>query len=114
MAIRGRTRAQLLALQEVLLSIPFSASGTATSNGVGAVMFEVDMRAVRPYLSKVIDGIILEGNLDLEEGWDYENPDKLLQALKEWVEIRKAENWTNPREYSFRTYWETFKEKDRG
>jgi hypothetical protein len=94
----------LYRLQQVLEAVPFSASGTATSTGVGAIMFEQDMRALRPYIRKVLEGMVLEGNASLEEGVDYDNPEKLLTAIEQWIVKRKLEGWQNASEYSLNNF----------
>lgn len=40
-------RNRLVRIQAILEAVPFSASGTATTTGYGAIMFEQDMRALR-------------------------------------------------------------------
>jgi hypothetical protein len=59
----------LIRLQKVNDAIPFSASGTATSTGIGAIMFEQDMRALRPYIRKIL------------EGWFYKVMNSMKKAL---------------------------------
>jgi hypothetical protein len=92
-------RSRLIRLQFILDAVPFSASGMATTTGVGAVMFEQDMRALRPYVRKVIEGMVLEGN-PIYEDIDYNKPQKLLDAIVRWIDKRKTEGWQNASQYS--------------
>ena len=93
-------RKRLTRLESILDAVPFSSSGMATSTGYGAVMYEQDMRALRPYIRKIINGMVLEGNPYFEEGFDYDNPDKLLDKVEKWTEKRKLDGWQNASEYS--------------
>ena len=48
-------------------------------------------------ISKVLNYMIFEsldspGN-DIEIGFDYECPDKTLEQLKQWIDIRAEEYW---------------------
>lgn len=99
--MNNNDRNRLIKLQNILESVPFSASGMATTTGYGAIMFEQDMRALRPYIRKAIEGMVLQGSICLEEGEDYENPDKMLCAIEAWIEKRKKEGWENASQYSF-------------
>lgn len=110
--MNNKDKERLERLGEIMKAVPYSKSGTATQTGVGAIQFEQDMRAVRPWMIKVIQGMLWEGLEGFEEGWDYENPDLLLTALEEWVRMREAEGWQNAREDSFR--WFYMKRKTEG
>ena len=103
-------RKRLTRLSMILEAVPFSSRGTATSTGYGAVMYEQDMRALRPYVRKIINGMVLEGNPYFEEGFDYDNPDKLLDKVEKWTEKRKLDGWQNADEYSL-GYFEAESEK---
>lgn len=96
--MNGVDRSRLIRLQFILDAVPFSASKTATTTEYGAVMFEQDMRALRPYIRKVLEGMILDGN-PVYEGFDYNEPQKLLDAIVRWVDKRKAEGWQNASQY---------------
>jgi len=93
-------RNRLVRIQAILEAVPFSASGTATTTGYGAIMFEQDMRALRPFLRKAIEGMVLQGNEWMVEGEDFENPDELLSKIEAWIEKRKSEGWQNASSYS--------------
>lgn len=95
---------RLIRVSKIIDAIPFSASGTATSTGYGAIMFEEDMRAIRPYLRKLLEGMVLDGEKNLEKGIDYEDPDKLLNYLESWIEWRKQSNWEDGNRYSLEHY----------
>jgi hypothetical protein len=93
--VNNSDRKLLIRLQLVLESVPFSQGGTATRTGYGAIMFEQDMRALRPAIRKVIEGMIYENNPCYEEGVDYDNPEKLLTAIEQWAKAREADGWQN-------------------
>ena len=40
----------------------------------------------------------------MEEGWDYENADKLMDTLEAWIAKRKRESWENVSEYDFSVF----------
>ena len=103
-------RKRLTRLSMILEAVPFSSRGTATSTGYGAVMYEQDMRALRPYVRKIINGMVLEGNPYFEEGFDYDDPDKMLDKVEKWTEKRKLDGWQNAAEYSLE-YFEKDGEK---
>jgi len=100
-------RKRLLRLMELIDTVPFAniGSGGATASGLGLMGFDQDMRAIRPYLRKVLEGMLLEGIGDMEEGWDYDSPDKLLDVLEEWVRQRTAERWQGANSYSLTVLW---------
>jgi hypothetical protein len=93
--MNDKDRNYLIRLQKILEAVPFSASGVATTTGYGAVMFEQDMRALRPYVRKAIEGLVMRGNSYLEEGLDFYNPDQTLDLIEAWIERRKKEGWQN-------------------
>lgn len=102
-------RNRLVRLQSILEAVPFSASGMATTTGYGAIMFEQDMRALRPYLRKAIEGMVLQGNAYLTEGLDFENPDDMLSAIEAWIDKRKTEGWQDASQYSFEFFLKEFR-----
>ena len=94
----------LIRVQNILKAVPFSSRGAATSTGYGAIMYEQDMRALRPYLIKILEGIVLQGNLHLVEGEDYWNPKYLLNIIELWIEQRNKDGWQNASEYSIDSF----------
>jgi PAS domain-containing protein len=98
--VNDNDRERLIRISLILEAIPFSASGMATTTGIGAVMFEQDMRALRPYIRKVFEGMILEGNPNFEEGLDYDNPYHLIVGIEKWIQKRKDDGWQNASQYS--------------
>lgn len=104
-----KDRDRLWRLKKVLFAVPFGQDNLKTSTPhVGALAYQEDMRGVMPYYGKVIEGMIFQSlpNGDFEEGWDYVNPDKLLDSIEEWVELRKSQGWENPGRNSFRDWYE--------
>ena len=99
-------RERLVRFQQLLLSIPFpqDGSGTKTASLIGLVGYQSDMRNFLPVLKKVLESMILEGRGDMEEGWDYENADKLMDTLEAWIAKRKRESWENVSEYDFSVF----------
>jgi len=77
----------------------------------GLVAFEQDMRAMRPYLDKVLESMLLEGPDVLEEGRDYEPIDLLLDALEEWVKQRARDLWKDASALGFQRFYDDFKRK---
>ena len=104
-------RSRLTRLQAILEAVPFSASGTATTTGYGAIMYEQDMRALRPYIKKAIEGMVLQGNTWLKEGDDFENPDEMLSIIEAWIEKRKHENWQDASAYSFEYFLKNIRDR---
>lgn len=98
-------RKRLNRLQTILEAVPFSASGCAITTGYGAIMFEQDMRALRPYIRKIIEGMVLQGSDYLTEGEDFENPDELLSVVEAWINKRKAEAWADASQYSIEYFF---------
>jgi hypothetical protein len=111
--MNSQDKKRLSRLQIILDVIPFSANGTATSTGYGAIMFEQDARALRPYVRKITEGMILENNPHFEEGMDYESPDKLLTLVEHWIDMRKREGWNNASEYSLSRFANNQKEVEK-
>ena len=106
---------RLIRLQKLVDAIPFSASGTATQTGVGAVQYEQDARAFRPVIKGVLFSMVMEHHAadpdsDFELEWDFDDPDRLLDAMEQWVRDRKVVNWKNAAEWSFERYMDKVRE----
>lgn len=67
-------------------------------------MFEQDMRALRPYVKKVFVGLVLKDFNNCVEGDDYENPERLIDLIEKWIEMRKNNGWQNAYEYSLEDF----------
>ncbi len=102
-----KDRERIRRLVDLLDGVPFAnmGSGGRTAALYGLVGFDRDMRAFRPFFRKVLQGILMENIEGLEEGWDYHDPDRILDTLETWVEQRKAEGWQNADEYSVWRLW---------
>jgi len=106
-------RLRLFRLNDLLGAVPFPRCdfwGSTTAAGFGRAGYEKDMRIIVPFYKKVISGMIMEQaaqdpDNDLEEGWDYDNPDKLLAAMELWVEIRKGEGWSHVSQANLMALW---------
>lgn len=102
-----KDRERMFRLRDVLSAIPLphDGSGTQSAKIDGFVGFASDMREIRPCIDKVILGMLSEGVEDLELGWDYHDPDLLLDTLEEWIEMRAGQGWEN-NPHSFQLFWD--------
>jgi len=92
-------RARLQRLQEALCRIPFphDGSGTKTASLAGLVDYVRDMRKATPMVRAILSGMIMQSldreDNDIEEGWDYVDPDETLDLLEAWCKKRVTEKW---------------------
>lgn len=76
--------------------IPFPITGgTKTPSILGAMEFADDMRGGIVAYQHVLNGMLLEGNEGLDEGWDYHDPDFVMDTFEEWVATRNEQGWHN-------------------
>lgn len=106
--MNDKDRERIGRLRRVLNSIPFAkdGSGTATASAKGFVDFQNDMHAVLPAADRVLEGMIVERYPDFEPGWDYYDPDIILNELEKWLKMRKDQKWENATSYSFDPFWD--------
>jgi hypothetical protein len=106
-----KDRERLLRLSRVLVAVPFGHDNWKTSMPAAcALNYQEDMRGIMPYYQKVVEGMIFQSipNGDFEEGWDYLNPDELLDAIEEWVKMRKSQGWEDPGRNDFRYFFKQY------
>jgi len=106
-------RKRLVRLKRTIESIPFphDGSGTKTATLEGFLSFQNDIRAVRGAWGKVIEGMLAENVEGLMRGWDYDDPDLLLDALERWVSERQDSNWERAPGYSFDSFYRDVRTK---
>ena len=108
--MNNKDRERISRLRSVLTSVPFANLGASgsTATALGLVTFDRDMRALRPAIEAVLYGMLCEGydeKFGWEIGWDYYDPDRVLDKIEEWLERRIASGWSEkgtPYEIDFR------------
>jgi hypothetical protein len=103
-----KDRDRLMRLKNLIANVPFaktSGGGGSTATVAGLMGFDADMRAVQPFYARVIDGMVYAGLEGFEEGFDYDDPDELLDVMEQWVKQRGEDGWENANEYSLRDLW---------
>jgi hypothetical protein len=92
--VNGKDRARLSRVCLLMGKIPFpQIGGSKTPSVLGAMEFGDDMRGGISAYQAVLNGMLLEGLPELEEGWDYHDPDFVMDTFEEWVAIREGQGW---------------------
>ena len=98
-------------LYQIIDAVPFPASGTKSSTAQGMMLYWQDMISFVPALKAVLYGMACEGydqKYEWQKGDDYDDPDILLDAIEDWIEMRKREGWGD-HPYSFDQFWKDAK-----
>lgn len=104
-----KDKERLNRLYRIINAVPFSASGSKSQSVAGLAGYEQDMRAFLPAIKETIKGIAADG-YEWEEGYDYQDPDLMLDALEAWIEKRKLEQWQGATEHDFRCFYVAFRQ----
>lgn len=104
-----KDKERLRRLYSLMDAVPFAGGSTASLTVAGLAGYEQDMRAFIPAVRQIMYGILADGLDDWEEGIDYHDPDLSLDALEAWIEKRKCENWQEASDYSFRHFYDDFR-----
>ena len=88
-------RQRISKIYEFLNAVPFPKDGSGSDMATmsGFVAYQKDMRVILPAISKMVYGMLLEGVEGLVCGDDYDDPDKMLEAIELWLADRKADHW---------------------
>lgn len=92
-------RERLGRIAELIDKFPFAQDGRGakTASLQGAVAVQRDARIILPLVTKILKGMVFESidteENDIEEGWDYQAPDKSLNELEQWMNERSANGW---------------------
>lgn len=108
--MNDKDRKRLERLSKILDGVPLPASGSQSTTIRGMIGFSWDMRAVRAPVREVLKGMCLEGHEEAEPGWDYYDPDLILEGLEMWLGARNCAGWEHSNPHSFDRYWEKIKE----
>lgn len=115
-----KERDLLLELHTILTKVPFPHDGGAlkTARIDGYVGYQEDMRALVPMIQKILMGMVTIDNLirypdlknELEEGWDYHEPQLVLAAIKKWLALRNSQKWQQSDRYALQRIYKEMSE----
>jgi len=100
--VNKKDKARVLRLHRLIAAVPFAkiGGGTTSQSVMGLAEYDQDMRAFIPAVCIVLYGILGEGNEGWSVGYDYDDPDLVMDAIEQWRDKRKREQWQGAREWS--------------
>ena len=88
--MRREESERILRLYTVVDAVPFPRQG-AQDDGAGYIL---DMREFLPALKKALYSIVCASVPGMVADIDYDNPDRLMDTMKRWVDTRQAQQWS--------------------
>jgi len=105
-------RERLWRFNNLLGAVPLPHDGTGAKSASidGFVGYATDMKAISGSLQQTLQGIAAWGIDGLDVGYDYEDPDLLMDALEDWLKKRQAEGWESASGHSFAPFREQYRD----